>query len=614
MKRRTLLMSGLSPIALATGCGGGGDDAAGDPTAAQAQELDTAQTALSAEKITQPQTTATAARKALRRAARFMDHEVSYRGGYVWAYLPDLSTSWGEMQAKRTMCWIQPPGTPTAGHSYLDAYHATGDELFYKAAERTALAVVAAQHPAGGWNYIHDFAGEASLKDWYQTIGANGWRLEEFQHYYGNATFDDAGTAVASQLLLRMYLEKHDRRFLRPLYKAIDFVTAAQFRGGVADGGWPQRWPVHPGAVSSMPLPNPGQLPAGATAGMEDGDYTVHVTFNDDVAGENIKFLLMCVVGLGATRLVEPVQRAMQCLKRLQQPAPQAGWGLQHLARDRAGRPAGAPAGARTYEPRSLATHTTQTNVQQLFNYFRLTGDRSYLERVPEAIAWLNSCRLTPEMIADNPLLAGRTHPTFIELGTNQPRFVHRYGSNIHNGAYYFDHDHRATPSHYSAGRNVNVNGLQSTYDQLASMSDAAVAEMVARSPLNNLQPRALPKYFSLREVDFPDLFAGATMASPTVTEEQARGVIDALGERDYWLSPISFVTNPFIGNGPSTPYTGTAYRSKHVGDVYDTSPYDPLDPPLIEPYAARPRPLGISTSDFVANMGRLIAYLNPVV
>jgi hypothetical protein len=606
MQRRTFVMSGLGPLALAA-CGGGGDDDAAqavasaddEPAVALAHGGDTVQKR---------------ARSALRRAVRFMDEQVSYRGGYVWAYLPDLSVSWGEMEAKRTMCWIQPPGTPTAGHALLDAYHATGDELFYRAALRTALALVAAQHPAGGWNYIHDFAGEASLKQWYETIGINGWRLEEFQHYYGNATFDDAGTAVSSQFLLRMYLEKRDPRLRRPLYKAIDFVTQAQFRHGVADGGWPQRYPPHPGAISSMPLPNPQQLPPGATQGMEDGDYTRHVTFNDDVAGENIKFLLMCVVGLGETRLIEPVERAMQCLKRLQQPAPQAGWGLQHLAVDRDGRPAGAPAGARSYEPRSLATHTTQTNVLQLFHYFRLTGDRDFLARVPEAIAWLESCKLTPEMIADNPLLAGRTHPTFVELGTNRPRFVHRYGSNIWNGAYYFDHDHRATPSHYSAGRNVNIAGLQATYDQLASMSDAAIAEMTAGSPLKATHRRALPKYFSLREVDFPDLYAGATMTSPTVTEAQAQAVVDALGEKDHWLSPIAFVTNPFRGHGPSTPYTGDAYRSRHVGDVYDTSPYDPLTPPDIEPYQPRERPLGISTSDFVANVGKLIAFLKPVV
>ncbi|NUT50314.1 MAG: pectate lyase, partial [Saccharothrix sp.] len=45
---------------------------------------------------------------ALRRAATFLDERLSYRGGYVWSYLPDLSRTWGEMEANRTMCWVQP--------------------------------------------------------------------------------------------------------------------------------------------------------------------------------------------------------------------------------------------------------------------------------------------------------------------------------------------------------------------------------------------------------------------------------------------------------------------------------------------------------------------------
>lgn len=611
MKRRMFVMSGVAPVALSA-CGGGADDPQAASDAADSGGRAHALTA--APPASAPTGTQAAALDAMKRAARFMNETVSYRGGYVWQYLPDLSVTWGEMQAKRTMCWIQPPGTPTAGHAFLDAYHATGDETFYNAAHRTAKALVEAQHDAGGWNYIHDFAGERSLRQWYHTIGANGWRLEEFQHYYGNATFDDAGTAVSSQFLLRMYLEKRDPRFKRAVQKAIQFVLAAQFKGGVADGGWPQRWPVNPNAISSMPLPNPQQLPADAQQGMEDGDYTTMVTFNDDVAGENIKFLLMCVVALGETRLIPHIHRAMECLRRLQQPGPQAGWGLQHLAADRGGRPAGAPAGARSYEPRSLATHTTQTNVQQLFNYFRLTGDRKYLARVPEALAWLESCRLTPQQIAENPLLGGgRTHPTFIELGTNVGRFVHRYGSNIWNGAYYLSHDHKATPSHYSAGRNINIAGMRATYEQLNAMTDAQVAELVARSPLNTTKPRALPKYFSIREVDFGDLYVGAVMATPVVTEAAAQAVITDLGDKNHWLTRLPLVTNPYRGNGPSAPWTGTEYMSKHVGDIYDTSPYDAVDPPRLPPYEVKEQPLGISTSNWVANMGRLIAFVAPV-
>ncbi|KQP18443.1 pectate lyase [Pseudorhodoferax sp. Leaf267] len=592
MQRRQFALATLSPLALAACGGGGGSDGEAPPTLQQS------------------------AIDALKRAATYMDETVSYRGGYVWSYSPDLTQTFGEMEAKRTMCWIQPPGTPSVGHVYLDAYHATDDERFYQAAERTALAVVAAQHPAGGWNYIYDFAGEESLKHWYDTIGANGWRLEEFQHYYGNATFDDAGTAVASQLMLRMYVEKKDARFLEPLNKAIDFILRAQFgpEYGIACGGWPQRFPHNPAAISSMPLPNPEQVPAGARAGMEDGDYTLHVTFNDDVMGENIKFLTMCMLSLGRSDVLNAITRAMECMRGLQQPAPQAGWSLQHLSRTTNGRAGGSPAGARSYEPRSLATHTTQTNLQQLFNYFTLTGDRKYLARVPEAIAWLKSVSLPANAAQVNPLLAGgRTHPTFVELGTNEPLYIHRYGSNIHNGAYYADKEITNTISHYSSGRVIDIAGLEKRYAELSGMTDAAVAEMAARSPLKSTGGAALPKYFSIREVDFADLFTGAKMTTPAVPETEVTTLIDELGTKNYWTAPVPEIVNPYRGDGPTTPYTGTAYRSKHVGDVYDTSPYPADNPPEIAPYVKKDKPQFIVTSDWIRRMGRLIAHVAPV-
>ena len=143
---------------------------------------------------------------AMKRATTFMVEKVSTNGGYVWNYLPDFSRRWGEMEARDTMIWVQPPGTATMGHLFLDAYHATGDEYYYDAATRAARALMWGQHPSGGWNYLIDFAGDRSLRDWYDTVGKNAWRLEEFQHDWGNATFDDAGTAESAKLLLRLYV------------------------------------------------------------------------------------------------------------------------------------------------------------------------------------------------------------------------------------------------------------------------------------------------------------------------------------------------------------------------------------------------------------------------
>jgi hypothetical protein len=126
------------------------------------------------------------------------------------------------------------------GHLFLDAYHATRDEYYYQAAEKAAGALIWGQLPSGGWNYVVDFAGERSLRDWYDTVGKNAWRMEEFQHYWGNATFDDVGTADSAKLLLRLYVEKHDPRYKPALDKAIRFVLDSQYPSGT----WPQRFPL----------------------------------------------------------------------------------------------------------------------------------------------------------------------------------------------------------------------------------------------------------------------------------------------------------------------------------------------------------------------------------
>ena len=160
----------------------------------------------------------------MKRATHYMMDSLSCRGGFVWNYLPDHSRRWGEMEAYPTMIWMQSPSTPEVGHLLLDAYHTTGDEYYYEQACKVAGALIAAQKPCGGWNYMHDFAGEKSAQKWYSTIGRQAWRLEEFQHYYGNATFDDEATANSAEFMLRIYMEKKDKVFGKSLDKAIKFV------------------------------------------------------------------------------------------------------------------------------------------------------------------------------------------------------------------------------------------------------------------------------------------------------------------------------------------------------------------------------------------------------
>ena len=109
--------------------------------------------------------------RAMKRATQYMMDVASYNGGFVWNYLPDYSRQWGELEAKRTMVWLQAPGTPDVGELLLDAYHVTGDEYYYESARCVALCIIQGQQPCGGWNYVFDLEPEDSLKAWYATIG-----------------------------------------------------------------------------------------------------------------------------------------------------------------------------------------------------------------------------------------------------------------------------------------------------------------------------------------------------------------------------------------------------------------------------------------------------------
>ena len=229
---------------------------------------------------------------------------------------------------------------------------------------------------------------------------------------------------------------------------------------------------------------------------------------------------------------------------------------------------------------------------------------------MPEALDWLDTCRLTDAQIAENPLLEGNTHPTFVELGTNRSMFTHRFGSNIRNGSYYFDHDHHDTLSHYSSGRAVDVAALRATHAELAAMSDAEVAELRARSPLTPGVSAPLPTYYSVRDIQLSDLLKDAPFDLPGVTDAQAAGLVAGLGARDYWLTPIEAVTNPYHGPGSTSPYDGSVHEQERRRRD-DTSPYDPQEPPEEPPYEPRERPLGISTSAHTANMAKLIAYVD---
>lgn len=504
--------------------------------------------------ISQKKSLKNEAGEAMIRATRYMVEEVSTNGGYVWFYLPDFSRRWGEMEAYKTMIWVQSPGTVSMGHLFLDAYRTTGDEYYYRAAEKTASALIWGQNYEGGWNYVIDFAGDRSLKQWYNTIGRNGWRLEEFQHYYGNSTFDDDVTSNAARFLLRMYLEKLDPVWKPALDKSIDFILESQY----PTGGWPQRYPLR---YEFSHHGNP--------------DYTSFYTFNDGVIGENVNFLIQCYLLLGQERLLDPIMRGMNFYIMSQDSS--GGWGQQLDMTLEA-------TGARTYEPKALLPGATFENAMYLLTYYQYTGNRKFLEPVPRAIEWLERVTL-PQEKTNN----GRyTHSTFVEMGTNRPIYVHRKGSNVKYGYYYYDYNDDNLLSHYGGKSRIQIERLKQEYERLKALSPE---EATKDSPLKTeeFSGEGTPQsYYELNRSYF----------SMKPDEKQVTTIINELDKQNRWLVKHVSISNPYIGEGTKTELTDE-FASTNVGDETDTSPFrDPSDQDYI------------STSVYIRNMSILISYL----
>lgn len=503
---------------------------------------------------------ASQAQDAMVKATKFMVDSVSTLGGYVWYYLPDRSRRWGEMEAFKTMIWVQDGGTVSVGHMLLDAYDATGNEYFYQVAEQTAAALIWGQSNEGGWNYLIDFAGDRSLKKWYATIGKNGWRLEEFQHYYGNDTFDDDVTSDAARLLLRIYLEKLDPKYRPALDKAINFILKSQY----ANGGWPQRYPL------KYDFKKAGHA-----------DYTSFFTFNDDVIGENVLFLIQCYQALGEQRFLDPINRGMNFYLLAQ--SKNGAWGQQYTMKMEV-------SGARTYEPTAYLPGTTLSNALLLLKFYQYTGDRKFLDHVPAAIDWLAKVKL-PERMTQN----GRyTHPHFVDSRSGKPIFVHRKGSNVKYGYYYTDSSDTKLLSHMQGKVTINIKYLEDEYARVRALP---VDEVTKDSPLIPGKFEGIGTPQSFYHLSRFERFEN----DGTVSESRVNDVIHSLDNEGRWLAKHVMISNPYIGDGENKNPTDE-YASINVGDKTDTSPYRDLSE---QEY--------ISTPAYIRNMNVLINYLKSI-
>ncbi len=423
--------------------------------------------------------------EAMNKASDFMMNTVSFNGGFVWRYSADLSEQWGETPARRTMIWVQDPGTVGVGRMYLEAWKATGEKEFLDYAERVASALIYGQYPEGGWHYLIDFD-MPGLQDWYDDVFSKCWGWEEYYHYYGNCTFDDGVTTGATRFLMEMYMATLDPKYRVPMMKAFDFILESQFD----NGAWPQRYPL------KYDYPHDGHP-----------DYTSFYTYNDNVIQANIHLLLDAWEKLGIEKFKEAAYRGMDFIVISQLPEPQAGWGQQY-DHDMNSAP------ARSYEPASVMPGQTVRCIRDLITFFRITGDKRFLRGIPDAIEWLENSKLPPDHITEESR-RGVTHATFYELGTNRPLYAHREGTSIENGRYWIDHEPSNFPGHYGMQTRIDIDAVKEEYQRALNQTpDEAMQEWHLKKAL---PPRV-----------------------PDVDPERIETIIDGMDERGIWVEELA--------------------------------------------------------------------------
>ncbi len=421
-------------------------------------------------------------------AATYYYQQVATHGGYVYHYTPDLQVRWGEGRATPSQVWVQPPGTPTVGMAYLEAYRATDDPFYLQAATDAGLALIYGQLQSGGWTNMIEF-------------DPLGDRVAQYRNGRGGgknySSLDDDQTTAALRLMIAL---DRAHQFQHPaIHESVTVALEALLQAQFPNGGFPQVW--------DEPVPNRPVVPARYPSHdwRDEGrvkNYWDMYTLNDNVTGNVAKTLAGAARVYDDPRYPVALQQLGDFLCLAQMPKPQRGWAQQYNE-------AMEPIWARKFEPPAIAGDETQEAVSTLLSLTRFTGEPRFLEPIPEAMAWLQRVRLPDGQLA-----------RYYELRTDRPLYMTRDGDR-----YSLTYDDSNLPSHYGWKTAARLDALAAEFEATKAgvaypplPSQAALAEQ-ASAVIQSLDPqgRWLSRYDGQRLVGQPKFAVGDPYLSSQV-------------------------------------------------------------------------------------------------
>jgi PelA/Pel-15E family pectate lyase len=412
-------------------------------------------------------------------ATQFFRSKVATNRGYLWVYSPDLSVRQGETPASETTIWIQPPGTPSIGMVYLDAYAATGDTLFLNGAREAARALVWGQLASGGWDYRIDFDPAESNRWHYRRDVEAGDR--ETGNRRNRTTLDDNNSQSAFRLLMRV--DKVEKFADAEIHSAVKYGLEALLRAQYPNGAWPQGYDAFPRA-EDFPVKK-ARYPQTWSWEFPGKRYYTFYTFNDNSIADIMDMMVEAYQTYGDQRYLDAAKRGGDFMILAQMPEPQPVWAQQYNIDME-------PAWARKFEPPAVTGSETFGIMRALLDLYVVTGEERFLAPIPPALAW-----------AKRSLLPDGRLARFYELNTNKPLYFKR-------DKYVLTYDDSDMPTHYAFKVGGNqIKGIEGSYHRILSEARQDIL-----SKRNQFRP---------------------------VEEAQVRRIVSALDDRGRWITTARF-------------------------------------------------------------------------
>lgn len=413
---------------------------------------------------------------ALAKASGFFQREVASGGGYVYAQSGDLTLREGEGKAEKNVIWIQPPGTPSVGEAFLDAYAATGNDLHLQGAKGVAEALVHGQFQSGGW-YYHvfvegeerktfayraDHPGQADPNSQDPAKPGAGWHTWKSRKGKGNiTTLDDDTTQAATRFLVR--IDKAMQFKDQSIHEATEYALHSLLISQYAGGGWSANYDRYP-----VKMPDEKEYPAIKASFPEKWSWTWTKDFtgcyvtNDNLMADMIDTMLLAAEVYGDKKYLASAEKAGDFLILAQMPEPQPAWAQQYDAKMQ-------PSWSRAFEPPAISGGESQEILEALMRLYRVTGNKKYLEPIPAAIAWLKKSALPDGRLA-----------RFYEFQTNKPLYfvIQEDGREV------MTYSSDKLPTHYGFIVSSRVKKIEAEYDKLLkSPPEKEISKTAAKRP-----------------------------------------------------------------------------------------------------------------------------------